>query len=105
MEHKSAYSRAAAAAARQLHLRAFLLAPVLDAAFGSILLGTAGSAASNDQCKLDEAGTRDIIIDGIAIEREFVCDAFPVVHVSMNDTLMSHYIEFITDRLLMALWV
>ena len=104
VEHKLAYSRAAAAA-RQLRLRAFRLAPVPDAAFCSILLGTTGGAASNDQCKLDEASNRDIVVDGINIEREFVCDAFLVAHVSMNGALMSHYIEFITDRLLMALWV
>ena len=46
VEYELAYSRDAATTTRQLRPRAFLLAPVPDAAFGSILLGTAGDAAS-----------------------------------------------------------
>ena len=84
MEHMSAYSRDTAAAAMQLRLRAFFLAPVPDAAIGSILLGTAGDVASTDQCKLEEARTRDIVVDAVAIEHKFIHDAFPVALVSMT---------------------
>ncbi|KAG2637625.1 hypothetical protein PVAP13_2NG529600 [Panicum virgatum] len=43
----------AAVAARPLRLRVFLFAPAPDAAFGSILSGTAGDAASTDQWFVD----------------------------------------------------
>ncbi|CAN6168409.1 unnamed protein product [Urochloa humidicola] len=42
-----------AAVARPLRLRVFLFAPALDAAFGSVLSGTAGEAASTDLWFLD----------------------------------------------------
>ncbi|CAL5037929.1 unnamed protein product [Urochloa decumbens] len=53
--------------------------------------------------KLDEARVREIVADAVDIEREFVCDALPVALVGMNGALMSQYIEFVADRLLMAL--
>jgi len=53
--------------------------------------------------KLDEARVREIVADAVDIEREFVCDALPVALVVMNGGLMSQYIEFVADRLLMAL--
>ena len=37
------------------------------------------------------------------IEKEFVCDALPVRLIGMNATLMSQYIEFVADRLLVEL--
>ncbi|KXG26638.1 hypothetical protein SORBI_3006G134900 [Sorghum bicolor] len=53
--------------------------------------------------KLDESRVREIVADAVDIEREFVCDALPVALVGMNGALMSQYIEFVADRLLMAL--
>ncbi|OEL17009.1 Ribonucleoside-diphosphate reductase small chain [Dichanthelium oligosanthes] len=53
--------------------------------------------------KLDEDRVREIVADAVDIEREFVCDALPVALVGMNGGLMSQYIEFVADRLLMAL--
>ncbi|CAL5068675.1 unnamed protein product [Urochloa humidicola] len=53
--------------------------------------------------KLDEGRVREIVADAVDIEREFVCDALPVALVGMNGALMSQYIEFVADRLLMAL--
>ena len=53
--------------------------------------------------KLDEARVCDIVADVIDIEREFICDAFLVALGSMNGALMGQYIEFVADRLLMAL--
>jgi ribonucleoside-diphosphate reductase beta chain len=46
-----------------------------------------------------------IIGDAVEIEKEFVCDALPVDMIGMNAKLMSQYIEFCADRLLMALGV
>ena len=44
-----------------------------------------------------------IIVDAVDVEREFVCDALPVDLIGMNALLMSQYIEFCADRLLVAL--
>jgi ribonucleoside-diphosphate reductase beta chain len=46
---------------------------------------------------------RDIITDAVAIEKEFVSDALPVKLIGMNADLMCQYIEFVADRLLVAL--
>ena len=37
------------------------------------------------------------------IEKEFVSDAIPVALIGMNAELMCQYIEFVADRLLVAL--
>jgi ribonucleotide reductase beta subunit family protein with ferritin-like domain len=39
----------------------------------------------------------------VEIEKEFICDALPVSLIGMNAKLMSQYIEFVADRLLVAL--
>ncbi|KAL8509959.1 hypothetical protein ACS0TY_016975 [Phlomoides rotata] len=39
----------------------------------------------------------------LSIVQEFVCDALPCVLVGMNNDLMSRYIEFVADRLLISL--
>lgn len=44
-----------------------------------------------------------IISDAVKIEQEFVTDAIPVALIGMNAKLMSQYIEFVADRLLVAL--
>jgi ribonucleoside-diphosphate reductase beta chain len=44
-----------------------------------------------------------IIADAVAIEKEFVCDSLPVKLIGMNAELMSQYIEFVADRLLVEL--
>jgi len=44
-----------------------------------------------------------IIRDAVEIEKSFVCDALPVSLIGMNATLMRQYIEFVADRLLVAL--
>ncbi|KAI0303214.1 ferritin-like superfamily [Russula brevipes] len=46
---------------------------------------------------------RDIITESVGIEQEFLSDALPVGLIGMNATLMCQYIEFIADRLLLAL--
>lgn len=47
----------------------------------------------------------EIITDAVEIEQEFVCDALPVDLIGMNAKLMSQYIEFCADRLLLSLGV
>ena len=44
-----------------------------------------------------------IIKDAVEIEKEFVTDALPVKLIGMNAELMCQYIEFVADRLLIAL--
>lgn len=44
-----------------------------------------------------------IIGDAVACEKEFVCEALPVELIGMNSALMSSYIEFVADRLLVQL--
>ena len=53
--------------------------------------------------KLPPARVLAIITDAVAIEQEFVTDALPVNLIGMNADLMSQYIEFVADRLLVAL--
>lgn len=55
------------------------------------------------QNKLSEETVREIIVDAVAIEKEFVTDALPVKLIGMNAELMCQYIEFVADRLLVAL--
>ena len=45
----------------------------------------------------------DIIMDAVAIEKEFVSDALPVKLIGMNAELMCQYIEYVADRLLLSL--
>ncbi len=53
--------------------------------------------------KLPEARVREIISDAVRIEQEFVTDALPVNLIGMNAKAMAQYIEFVADRLLVAL--
>ncbi len=53
--------------------------------------------------KLPEATVQKIIRDAVEIEQEFVTEALPVDLIGMNSKLMSQYIEFCADRLLVAL--
>lgn len=46
---------------------------------------------------------KEIIQDAVAIEKEFVCESLPVSLIGMNAQMMSQYIEFVADRLLVAL--
>lgn len=52
---------------------------------------------------LPEATVKDIISNAVEIEKEFVRDALPVRLIGMNADLMCQYIEFVADRLLVAL--
>jgi ribonucleoside-diphosphate reductase beta chain len=53
--------------------------------------------------KLTKNQVRDIIAQAVEIEKEFILDALPVKLIGMNSELMSQYIEFVADRLLVEL--
>lgn len=53
--------------------------------------------------KLSSAEIREIILDAVEIEKEFILEALPVKLIGMNSDLMSQYIEFVADRLLVEL--
>ena len=53
--------------------------------------------------KLDPAVVRGIVREAVELEKEFVCDALPVGLIGMNADLMSQYIEFVADHLLVEL--
>lgn len=46
---------------------------------------------------------QDIITDAVTIEQEFLTEALPCALLGMNSNLMKQYIEFVADRLLVAL--
>ena len=53
--------------------------------------------------KLPKEQIKEIICDAVEIEKEFVTDSLPVKLIGMNADLMSQYIEFVADRLLVEL--
>ena len=55
------------------------------------------------QNKLAPERVQSIIADAVRIEQEFVTDALPVSLIGMNAKNMAQYIEFVADRLLVAL--
>ncbi|KJE96646.1 ribonucleotide reductase m2 polypeptide [Capsaspora owczarzaki ATCC 30864] len=64
--------------------------------FACMLFGLLNNRPSN-------ADVLAIIKDAVAIEQEFLTDALPVALIGMNGGLMKTYIEFVADRLLVAL--
>lgn len=53
--------------------------------------------------KVPEEHIIKIITDAVEIEQEFIVESLPVDLIGMNSKLMSQYIEFVADRLLMEL--
>jgi len=53
--------------------------------------------------KLSRDEIKEIILDAVEIEKEFILEALPVKLIGMNSDLMSQYIEFVADRLLLEL--
>jgi ribonucleoside-diphosphate reductase beta chain len=45
----------------------------------------------------------EIITDALTIEREFITESLPVSLIGMNANLMTQYLEFVADRLLVEL--
>jgi len=55
------------------------------------------------QNKLAPERVQEVIMNAVEIEKEFVTDALPVRLIGMNADMMCTYIEFVADRLLVAL--
>src|SRR5579862_2613082 len=53
--------------------------------------------------KLTHEQVRQVIMDAVAIEKEFITEALPVDLIGMNARLMQQYIEFVADRWLSEL--
>merc|ERR1712124_49844 len=55
------------------------------------------------QHKLPEDVVHDIVRGAVEVERQFICEALSCDLIGMNSELMTRYIEFVADRLLVAL--
>lgn len=55
------------------------------------------------QNRLSDDKVQKIITDAVEIEKEFVSESLPVRLIGMNAELMCQYVEFVADRLLVAL--
>ena len=53
--------------------------------------------------KVPPARIREILLDALNIEREFITESLPISLIGMNSKLMTQYLEFVTDRLLVEL--
>ena len=53
--------------------------------------------------KVSKSRIKEIIVDALNIEREFITESLPVSLIGMNAKLMTQYLEFVTDRLLVEL--
>jgi ribonucleoside-diphosphate reductase beta chain len=50
--------------------------------------------------KVSKKRITEILVDALNIEREFITESLPVSLIGMNSKLMTQYLEFVTDRLL-----
>ncbi len=53
--------------------------------------------------KVSKARITEILTNALDIERKFITESLPVSLIGMNATLMTQYLEFVTDRLLVEL--
>merc|ERR1712146_110886 len=53
--------------------------------------------------KVPKERIHEIIVDALNIEREFITESLPVSLIGMNAKLMTQYLEFVIDRLLVEL--
>jgi len=53
--------------------------------------------------KVPKVRIKEIIVDALNIEREFITESLPASLIGMNSKLMSQYLEFVTDGLLQDL--
>lgn len=53
--------------------------------------------------KVSKARITEILVDALNIEREFITESLPASLIGMNSKLMTQYLEFVTDRLLVEL--
>ena len=55
--------------------------------------------------KLSKERVIEILGSALEIEKEFITESLPVDLIGMNSTLMSQYLEYVTDRLLVDLGI
>lgn len=53
--------------------------------------------------KVSSKRIKEILLDALNIEREFITESLPISLIGMNSKLMTQYLEFVTDRLLVEL--
>ena len=53
--------------------------------------------------RLSRSTVHKIIKDAVTLEKEFIIDAIPCAMIGMNSELMSQYIEYVADRLVVQL--
>lgn len=53
--------------------------------------------------KVPKERIREILVDALNIEREFITESLPASLIGMNSKLMTQYLEFVADRLLVEL--
>jgi len=53
--------------------------------------------------KVPKERIKEILVDALNIERQFITESLPASLIGMNATLMTQYLEFVTDRLLVEL--
>ena len=53
--------------------------------------------------KLSQEEVHEVISDAVTIEKEFIIESLPCSLLGMNSDLMSEYIEFVADRLVVQL--
>lgn len=53
--------------------------------------------------KMGKSRVYEIVKSAVEIEKEFICEALPCRLIGMNSKLMSQYIEFVADRLVVQL--
>ncbi len=53
--------------------------------------------------KVPKERIKEIIVDALDIERQFITESLPVSLIGMNAALMTQYLEFVADRLLVEL--
>ena len=58
---------------------------------------------SHLNAKLEAHEVAKIVGEAVAIETEFICQSLPCALIGMNKTLMTQYIRFVADRLLVQL--
>jgi len=60
-------------------------------------------AVYHKQVPVDLSVLSAIVQEAVALEKEFICEALPCSLIGMNAGLMSQYIEFVADRLVVQL--
>ena len=53
--------------------------------------------------KLSDDRIKEILLSALDVEREFITESLPVRLIGMNASLMTRYLEYVTDRLLVQL--